>query len=518
MEQEKTMTQPESTENNAPQIAQTATETADAGAPVSAAVDASADASANTSADADSSAESSNPAPKAKTIVKGVISKIAHQVAFVILESGHEARINVAELAELRDESGEVPLGSEVTAEVTSTRSGIELSRDYIARERSLDEIEAAFNTQGVIQGRIKGVNKGGFDVRIGEIDAFCPRSRFSKHRAGNPKQQINKVMDFMVEELQRRGRPRVVVTRLPILEKQAQERSRLIGERFTVGEKIQGRVTQLVKFGAFVDVGEGIEGLIPMSELSHDRVESAASVLSANQEIEVQVIGVDAERGRLSLSIRALTPDAWDSFVEEHQAGAQVSGTVTRLTDFGAFVELAPRIEGLIHISAISAGERLNHPSEKLSEGQSVDVIIEEIVPHARPDKRRIRLMTQEVAERRAPLSVSVSVGELITAPVKSANERGVTLEIAKGLEGFIPASETDTARGVNLAERFKEGAEVEAKVITADLRRRRVKLSIKAIANHEEEMAYKAFRSEMRADASRMRSTFGDLLKQLD
>ena len=409
-------------------------------------------------------------------------------------------------------------MGAEVTAEVVSTRSGTKLSRDYIARERSLDEIEVAFKSESVVQGRIKGVNKGGFDIRIGEIDAFCPRSRFSVHRPNNPKQYINKVMDFMVEELQRQGRVRVVVTRLPILKKQAQERAQQIGERFTVGETIQGRVTQLVKFGAFIDVGDGIEGLIPMSELSHERVESSASVLTAGQEIEVKVIGVDAERGRLSLSIRALTPDTWDTFIAEHQAGAKLTGTVTRIAEFGAFVELAPRVEGLVHISAISAGERLNHPSDRLSEGQSLEVVIEEIVSNARPDKRRIRLMTPEVAERRAPLSVSVKVGELITAPVKSANERGVTLEIAKGLEGFIPAPETGTARGANLQDLFKEGAEIQAKVLTADMRRRRVKLSIKAVANHEDEMVYKAFRSEMREDASRMRSTFGALLKQFD
>ena len=468
--------------------------------------------------DGSTSGEQAENAPKLNSIVSGVISKQVRQMAFVILESGHEAYINVSELAELRSEDGALPIGQTIEAEVASTRSGIKLSREYISRARELDAIEAAFTSQSIIEGRVKSVNKGGFEVRLGNIDAFCPRSRFSQRREGNPKKQVGKVMSFMIEEFKREGRTRVVVTRLPILEREARDRARMMGERFQVGDVIQGQVTQLVKFGAFVNVGDQIEGLIPMSELRHDRVEQASDVLSVNDSVEVKVIGVDVARGRLSLSLRAMTPDAWEGFASDHSAGDRVTGKVVRITDFGAFIELVPQVEGLVHISAISAQGRLNHPSDRLTEGQSLELVIEEIVNHARADKRRIRLMTPEVAERRTPLNVSVSVGDVLTVPVKSTQERGVTVTIATGLEGFIPAPETGTARGTNLQERFPVGSEVQAKVLTADLKRRRVRLSIKALENHEEEMAYQAFRDEMKADQTRMRSTFGDLFKNFN
>ena len=139
-------------------------------------------------------AQSSESAPKLNSIVKGVISKQVRQMAFVILESGQEARINVSELTDLKDESGALPIGISIEAEVASTRSGIELSREYLSRARELDALEAAFTSQSPVEGRIRAVNKGGFEVRLGNINAFCPRSRFSQRREGNPKKQVGKV------------------------------------------------------------------------------------------------------------------------------------------------------------------------------------------------------------------------------------------------------------------------------------------------------------------------------------
>lgn len=504
-----------SAEVNPTPVAETASVTAEP-----AAIDASTAETSDAPASTDETqAEADAPAvPKLKSIVRGVIAKQVRQMAFLILESGQEAYINVSDLVELRDEQGNLPIGQEIEAEVVSTRSGIKLSRSYITRERELDTLEAAFNGQASVQGRVSGTNKGGFEVRIGNLNAFCPRSRFSQRRDGNPQKHVGKMLDFQIEEFKRGGRPRIVLTRLPLLEREKRERAELMGERFQVGDEIEGQVTQLTKFGVFVSVGDQIEGLIPMSELKHERVESASDVVSVNDTVTVKVINVDVARGRLSLSLRAMTPDSWDAFIAENAAGGRISGKITRITDFGAFVELAPQIEGLLHISAISTQGRLNHPSEKVSEGQDLELVIEEIIDNPRPDKRRIRLMTPEVAERRAPVQVSVKAGDVVKLPVKSVQERGITVEVATGLEGFIPASETGTQRGTNLQERFPVGSEVEAKLLTLDIRRRRARLSIKALATHEEDVAYKAFRSEMRSDESRMRSTFGDLLKNFD
>ena len=392
---------------------------------------------------------------------------------------------------------------------------GVELTRDYILAKQEVDHLERALTEKTAVKGKVVATNKGGYEIRIGSINAFCPRSHFSLRPERAPQQQVGKMLDFNIEELKRDKKLRVVVSRKRILESAERERAQLMGERFSANDVIQGRVTQLSKFGAFVDVGDGIEGLIPMSELSHSHVNRASDVLKTGESVEVKVISVDSNRGRLSLSLKQLSADPWVSFVDEHETGAEIAGKITRITDFGAFVELAPSVEGLLHISAITTQGRLNHPSEKLTEGQELQVVIEEIVRNVRRDKRKIRLMTPEVAERRKPIDIKISAEQVINAPVKEATERGVTIVLASNLDGFIPASETGTQRGANLKEHFPVGKEVQAKVMSVDLRRAKVRLSIKALENHEEQMAFKQFKSEMRVDQARMSSTFGDLLK---
>lgn len=473
----------------------------------------------NTAHVADTAAndETNSTAVKVGDEVTATITKHVHQMVFVTLENGSEAYINANEL---RDVEGEISitLGAQIKAKVNNLRGGIELTRDYLLTKQELDRLEVVYNSKATIQGKVTGTNKGGFDVRIGSLSAFCPRSHFSLRPERAPQQQIGKVLDFVIEELKRDKKLRIVVTRRPILEAAERERAQLMAGRFNVDDVIEGRVSQLSKFGAFIDVGDGIEGLIPMSELSHGHVNRASDVIKNGETVQVKVISIDAERGRLSLSIKRLSADPWLSFVDQYELGSTITGKVVRLTDFGAFVELAPSVEGLLHISSITTQGRLNHPSERLSEGQELEVVIEEVVRNGRKDRRKIRLVTQEVAERRKPIDIKISVDEVITAPVKETNDRGVTLAIASNLDGFIPAAETGTQRGVNLQELFPVGKEVQAKVMNIELRKAKVRLSIKALENHEEQQAFKQFKAEMKSDQSRMSSTFGDLLKNFN
>ena len=455
-----------------------------------------------------------NSALKLGDIVTGTISRHVRNLVFIALENGQEAYITVSEL---RDEAGQVNvvLGQQIEGKVSNLRSGIELTREYLIVKQAYDALEKAFNEKSTVEGTVTKTNKGGYEVRLGSISAFCPRSHFSLRPERAPQQQIGKVLEFIIEEFKRGKRGRIVVSRRSILEAIEAKKNERLADLFKVDDVITGKVTQLSKFGVFVDVGEGIEGLIPMSELSHSHVNRASDVIKSNDSVEVKVINVDPSRGRLSLSIKQLTPDPWLNFIENNKIGSEVTGKVVRITDFGAFVQLGEGIEGLLHISAISATTRLNHPSERISEGEEITVVIEEIVNHERKDRRKIRLMTPEVAERRKPIDVQISVDDVITAPVKEVNDRGVTLEIASNLTGFIPTSETGTAKGANLQDRFQTGKEVQAKVMMVDLRKAKVRLSIKALENHEEEMAYKQYQKEMRQDQSKMTSTFGDLLK---
>jgi small subunit ribosomal protein S1 len=253
-----------------------------------------------------------------------------------------------------------------------------------------------------------------------------------------------------------------------------------------------------LTKFGAFVDVGDGIEGLIPMSELAHNRIEKASDVVSARQEIDVKVIAVEPERNRLTLSLRQLVKDAWEVFVDENPVGSQVSGKVTRLTDFGAFVELAPQVDGLLHVGSMRANERVEHPSDCFEIGQEIQIVLEEIVRSNRPNQRRLRLMTLEVAEKRKPIDINLSVGEVVAVTIANIKDKGLQVNLSTSITGFIPSNETSTPRGSKLSEHFTVGQELDVKLINIDLKRNSLRLSIKAMETHAEEEAMKAIKKE--------------------
>ena len=440
-------------------------------------------------------------------IVKGKITKIVGAIAFVDLDQ-HQARIPITELQKEDDTSFEI--GDEIEAQVVNTQRGVELSRKYIANENLLDELEFAFKENLPVEATVHGVNKGGFELRVNDLRAFCRFREFSPRQERHPQRYIGKTFSFKIIELSREGKTNIVVSRLTILEEEAQEKSQKLSTHFNVGDVIHSKVAQLTKFGAFMKVGHEIEGLIPMSELTHSRINQASDVLKVGERLEVKVIGIDPERGRLTLSRRQMIPDPWETFVSAQELGSTHKGQVTRLTDYGAFVKLAPHVEGLLHVGSISSTERIGHPSDRFSVKDEIEVVIEEVV---RGERRRLRLMTPEVAESRRPIDINLKVGEVITAPVAEVKEQGISLQIASNLQGFVPASATGTERGTNLTERFPIGTEIRAKITTVDLKRGRVRLSIQAMERHEEEMAFKQYKNE--EPSPQMGTSFGDLLK---
>ena len=457
--------------------------------------------------------QTSNPAtqnesqltpPVIGDVVVGTVTKIIREIAFVEIGQEQEGYIN---LSEFRNQQGDVDLnlGDQIEAKVVSMRSGIRLSRGQIEDPQSLEEVRQAFLDQTPIEGTVVKVNKGGYELRIKQLRAFCPISQFALHYEKNPRRRVGETLSFLITEMNETDKGHnIVASRKSILEEEQNRRIQLMSTRFNVGDVIQGKVTQLTKFGAFVNVGDGIEGLIPMSELAHGRVEKASDVLSSKQDVEVKVIAVEPERNRLTLSLRQLVKDAWEVFVDEYTVGAQVSGKVTRLTDFGAFIELAPQVDGLLHVGSISASERVNHPSDRYEVGQDVDVVLEEIVRSDKPGQRRLRLMTLEVAEKRKPIDINLSEGEVVNVKVLEVKDKGLRVELSASLTGFIPLNETATPRGSKLSEHFTVDQELEVKLIQIDHKRNSLKLSIKAMETHAEEEAMKAIKKEAEGFAS--------------
>ena len=328
------------------------------------------------------------------------------------LEYGGTAEGTIA-TSELKDPDGNLRVneGDTFTAIVRKPGETVEFT---IGRSKGGDllrmrELQSAHESDIPVSGKIKSTNKGGFEVDLKGVRAFCPFSQIDTIYCEKPEEHVGNEYTFEIIAFERGGR-NIVLSRRKILELESQEKAGATREKLAVGEVFEGTVRRLQPYGAFVDLG-GIDGLVHVSEISRGHVSDPRDVLKVGQKVRVQVIGLDnlgTDRERISLSMKVLERDPWENAAEKWVVGSIVSGKVVRLTDFGAFVELGPGIDGLVHVSEIST-ERIDHPSNVLVPEQTVDVRILAVDP----DARRISLtMRPEGEERpaRAPRAESDS------------------------------------------------------------------------------------------------------------
>jgi small subunit ribosomal protein S1 len=325
-----------------------------------------------------------------------------------------------------------------------------------------------------------------------------------------DPSAFLNQTLRFEVTKLEQRD---VVLSRRRVLEREARDARAQIESTLSEGAILRGRVTQIRDFGAFVDVG-GIEGLVPLRELSHDRVQRAEDVLKAGDVVEVKVVRLerDGEKLKLTLSLRALATDPWESLETIAPRGRVVAGQVTRLADFGAFVRLAPGVEGLLHVSEL--GARVTHASEALSVGQQVLVTVKDVDL----ERRRVGLTLSAEGARagEAAQDVRPVLGAIVKATVEKHERFGVFVQVAgvpgRAGRGLVPNAELGLPRGVDVRKELPLGTEVRAKVL--DAADGRLRLSIQAARDDAERADFDSYREE-RASKGGM-GTLGDLLKQ--
>jgi small subunit ribosomal protein S1 len=240
-------------------------------------------------------------------------------------------------------------------------------------------QLEDAWKNSIPVDGTIAREIRGGYEVKIGgAVRAFCPFSQMGLRREENPTDYIGRSLTFHIVEYSEGGK-NIVVSRKPIFEKEKQEKKEALKETLKEGAKIRGKVTSIQKFGAFVDIG-GVEGLLPVSEIAWTRTEKVGDILSVGQEVEVIIIKLDWDNDRYSFSLKDTLPNPWDRVEEAYPIGSFHTGTVARITNFGAFVTLKDGVDGLIHVSKITATRRINHPREVLKEGQIVEVQVEAV------------------------------------------------------------------------------------------------------------------------------------------
>ena len=320
-------------------------------------------------------------APQVGSRVSGVVVRIGEDQAFVDFGGRSEGVIRVDEL---REEDGKIAFqaGDPIEAFIVGDSGAVALSRYPSGEARQSDLLYKAFKSGQPVEGTVMAVNKWGLGVSLEGLRAFCPVSQIDTAFTEDPERFRNQTMAFKIIRFRDRGRS-IVLSRRALLEAEQAKDALTVRESVTEGAELTGSVTRLENFGAFVDLGSRVEGLIHVSELRHERVSHPQDVVQPGQEVKVKVIAVkhlgDRRKERISLSLKALEKNPWAEARERFRAGSVVTGKVEALEDFGAFVELAPNVRGLIHVSEMS-NRRVNHPRDVLSQGEEVKVAILEI------------------------------------------------------------------------------------------------------------------------------------------
>lgn len=334
-------------------------------------------------------AEETKPVKKLNTGEKISARIVGFGGESVFLDIGGKSE-GVLDAAELTNSDGEIEVAVGDTIDVyflSSKRSEL-LFTTTISSGASLDHLEEAWRSGIPVEGFVKAEIKGGFEITLGgNIRAFCPFSQMGLRRVENNETYLDQHLQFRITRFESGGR-NIVVSARAIQEEERALMKEALKENLTEGEAIEGEITSLQKFGAFVDIG-GIDGLIPISEISWSRVEQIEDYLHIGQKVSVVVKQIDWDKDRISLSLKETLADPWEEAVNQFSVGSNHTGRVARLAPFGAFVTLAPGVDGLIHISKLGSGRKINHPREVMEEGQDIEVTVETIDS----DEKRISL-----------------------------------------------------------------------------------------------------------------------------
>jgi small subunit ribosomal protein S1 len=304
--------------------------------------------------------------------VKAVVASIGKEWVFLDLGGKSEGYLAKKEVV---DGEGNITVRNGDTIEayfLSAQNNGMLFTTSLSDGQAILSHLDEAYSNKIPVEGIVSKEIKGGFEIKIGgSARGFCPYSQIDVRRAEKAEEYIDQRLTFIITEYSGKN---IVLSRRKVLEEEKRQKKEALQESLKVGDTVKGKITSVMDFGAFVDI-EGIEGLIPVSEISWGRVEDVHSVLQTGQEVEVVVLKLDWDKDRYSFSLKETLPDPWETFARKYTEGTIHSGKIARLTTFGAFVTLEPGIDGLLHISQLAGGRRINHPREVVQEGQEVEV-----------------------------------------------------------------------------------------------------------------------------------------------
>ena len=376
----------------------------------------------------------------------------------------------------------EEPLEVGQTIEVVivgQSREGYPLLNSFKnQRPKGWAQLEAAFNSGGSILGKVSGTIKGGWSVDVG-VRAFMPASRSGERTEEGLQGLVGQQIRARIVQFDEADRNVVLDRRAILDEERAQQREEALAN-LSRGDRVHGTVRTLRKFGAFVDLG-GIDGLLHVSDIAWQRVNDPADVLRVGQELEVEILKVDHKAQRIGVGLKQLQPEPWSVVGEQFKPNDRVRGKVARIKEYGAFVEVLPGIEGLVHISDMSYGRRVRHPSEIVKTGDVVEVMVLDV----KPQQKRIALgLKQALGDPWLRVGEAHPVGSTVTGTVRKITSFGAFVEIIEGVDGLLHISDITSERRLNSpAEVLREGQQVRVKILEIDTGRKRLKVGMKQL-----------------------------------
>ena len=451
--------------------------------------------------------------PDQGATVRGTVLTIGAEDAFLDIGAKSEA---VIARAELLGDDGELAVGpgDVVEATVLSTSDGIRLTRRIgKGAGQGREALEAAHQSGIPVDGKVAAVRKGGYDVTLpGNTRAFCPISQINNQYVDDPEVWVGQDLEFLITELKGRN---VVVSRRRLLDAQQAELAAATREKLAEGAVLTGEVVRLAGFGAFVDLG-GVQGLLHVSQMSHTRVSHPSEVVQVGDRVTVQVLNIDDDKGRIGLGMKQLIQNPWESVNSLLKVGGRYDGRVVRVANFGAFVEVVPGIEGLLHVSELAPGRRNVDAQRLIEPGASVRVEVQQI------ELERRRLKLARVDEGDPDEAQEIAPGAVLTGTVERTDRNGVFVRLGPGRTGLVPNSEMGTAQGADHGKEFPPGTRLEVEVLEVGDDGRRIRLSRKSLLARAERAGVDEYQAKQRetkrqdgGDMSAFGAALADALK---
>ncbi|MUM78815.1 30S ribosomal protein S1 [Pseudodesulfovibrio sp. F-1] len=410
--------------------------------------------------------------------VSGTVIQVGENAIFV--DTGTKLD-GIVEREELLDDEGNctVKEGDIVELYVVGNDSGgIKLSR-ALSGIGGLAMLEEAKAGALPVEGKVESTCKGGFNITLMQRRAFCPVSQIDNRFVENAEEYVGKTLEFLITKLEQHGR-NIVVSRRALLEREAVESTATFVSETKVGDVVEGVVTRLAPFGAFVEIKPGLDGLVHISQLSHARVGHPEEAVSVGQRVSAKIVGIEQtdkpDKLKISLSMKELAQDPWDTLSATFAEGDKVTGKVVRLADFGAFVEIAPGVDGLVHVSEMSYTKRINKPADFVAEGQQVAVMIKSIDP----DSRRISLSMKDAeGDPWMDAAEKYRAGQRVQGVVEKQEQFGIFIQLEPGITGLLPKSVIARSENPAPFEKLHSGDTVEVVIGEVKAAERKISLT---------------------------------------